>query len=130
MGEKGGIFRVFYFVFLLFRNMIVTKIPPNTIATTKPMRYVAFMLKADGDCVGVGDELVGLGVGDTVGLGEGVGDLVGVGVGTGVGVGVAAGITAKLAVIFPGPFIVAVVEPAFEFPNVMLPVSVDHEENL
>jgi hypothetical protein len=46
-----------------------------------------------------------------------------------VGVTVAAGNAAKLAVIVPGPFTVAVVEPAWEFPTEMLP-AVDHEENL
>lgn len=92
---------------------------------------MAVLLTADGDCVGEDEgSVVGECEGDKVGLGEGVGELVGVGVRTGVGVGVAVGNAAKLAVIVPGPFIVAVVEPAFEFPNVMLPVSVDHEENL
>jgi hypothetical protein len=88
------------------------------------------MLTGDEDCVGVGDELVGLGVGDAVGLGEGVGDLVGVGVGTGVDVGVVVGNTAKLAVIVPGPLIVAVTKPPLVYPNVMFPVSVVHEENV
>jgi hypothetical protein len=87
------------------------------------------LLTPDGDCEGEDEGLaVGDCEGDKVGLGEGDGDALGVGVW--VGVGVAVGNAAKLAVIFPGPFIVAVVEPAFEFPNVMLPVSVDHEENL
>jgi hypothetical protein len=72
--------------------------------------------------------MVGLGVDDAVGVGEGVGVVVGVCIGTGVGVGV--GIGAKLAVIFPGPVICAVVELAPEFPIDMLPVSVVHEENL
>ena len=78
--------------------------------------------------MGDGEGLVAEGEGDRVGLGEGVGEVEGVG--AGVGVGVAAGNAAKLAVIFPGPLMVAVVEPVFEFPNVMLVVSADHEENL
>ena len=57
-----------------------------------------------GVCVGV-DE--GVAVGMAVGVGDG--DAVGVGVRDGAGVAVGAGATAKLAVIVPGPFIVAVV---------------------
>ena len=81
--------------------------------------------------VGVCDVLVGLEVGEVVGVGVVVGVAVGFGVdvGAGVGVGVAAGICAKFAVIVPGPFIVAVVELACEFPTVFA-ASVVHEENL
>ncbi len=89
-----------------------------------------FMLESDEDCVREGEGLVdGEGEGDKVGLGEGDGEALGVGVRIGVGVGVAAGNAAKLAVIFPGPFIVAVAEPKYEFARVMLPESVVHDEN-
>jgi hypothetical protein len=110
--------------------MIDPKTPAITIATTPPMMYAVVRLEPDGGgCVGEVEGLVDIvGEGDTVGLGDGVGEVLGVG--TGVGVGVAAGNATKLAVIFPGPFTVAVVEPVFEFPNVMLAVSADHEENL
>jgi hypothetical protein len=82
-----------------------------------------------GDEVCVGED-VGLVVGEIVGVGfgDGDGELVGVGVGTGVGVGV--GALAKLAVIVPGPFIVATVEEPDGISNVMLPVLDDHEENM
>jgi hypothetical protein len=78
-------------------------------------------------CVG---EDEGVWVGEIVGVdfGDGDGELVGLTVGTGVGVGV--GALAKLAVIVPGPFIVATVEEADGISKVMLPVSADHEENL
>lgn len=80
---------------------------------------------------GVCDVLVGLAVGDVVGVCVIVGVAVGLGVdvGAGVGVGVAAGISAKFAVIVPGPFIVAVVELACEFPTEFA-ASVVHKENL
>jgi hypothetical protein len=88
---------------------------------------VPLLLTADGDCEGL---VVGDCVGDKVGLGEGDGDALGVGVWVGVGVGVGVGAVARLAVIVPGPLIVAVVEPANGFPTVMFPVSLDHEENV
>ena len=92
-------------------------------------------MESDDD--GVGVVLVGVAVGDAVGvfggLGVGVEVRVGVGVGVGDGVGVrvavGAGNASKFAVMFPGPFMVAVVEPELEFSSVM-PVSADHEENL
>ena len=64
---------------------------------------------------------------DALPVGAAVG--LGVDVGAGVGVGVAAGISAKFAVIVPGPFIVAVVELACEFPTEFA-ASVVHKENL
>ena len=66
-----------------------------------------------------------------VGLGVEVAVCVGVGVGvatTGVGVGVAT--LAKLAVIVPGPLIVAIVEESDGISNDTLPELEDHEENL
>lgn len=50
-----------------------------------------------------------------------------VGVGAGVGVGVAVRIVDRLAVIVPGPFIVAVVIAEFTFAIVKFPESVSHE---
>jgi hypothetical protein len=98
-----------------------------TIATTKPERYRALLFTVDGDFVGEDDgPVVGEGEGDKVGLGEGDGELVGVGVTAGVGVGT----LARLAVIVPGPLIVAVAEASSASPNVMLLVLEDHEENV
>jgi hypothetical protein len=67
-------------------------------------------------------------VGETVGDEEGFGDGDGEAVRTGVGVGF--GTLAKVAVIVPGPLMVAIVEEADGISNVMLPVLEDHEENL
>jgi hypothetical protein len=102
---------------------------PTTITTitTAIIPYVTLLLMGVEDCVGVEDGLeVGLGEADEAGVGEGVGDLVGVGVTIGVGVGA----FTKLAVIVPGPFIVAVAEASPALSNVMLFVLEDHEENV
>jgi hypothetical protein len=83
------------------------------------------LLAGDEVCVGE-DEAVEVGeiVGDKVGFGEGDGVAVGIGVGVGVGA------LAKLAVIVPGPLIVATVEESDGISNEMLPVLADHEENV
>jgi hypothetical protein len=81
-----------------------------------------------GGCVG---EVVGfvvvVGEGDSVGLGEGVGVVLGVGAGVGEVEG--GGVVFMLAVIVPGPFMVAVVNLFWAFPIVMLPELLDHEVN-
>ena len=119
-----------YFGFLL-RNMIVPKAPAIAIATTPPIMYMVVRLEPDGGgCVGeVEGFVVVVGSGVIVGLGEGVGVVRGVGAGVGVVEGVVV-VVAMLAVIVPGPFIVAVVNLFIAFPIVMLPVLLDHEVNV
>jgi hypothetical protein len=83
------------------------------------------LLAGDEVCLGEEDGLVvGEIVGDKVGFGEGDGVAVGIGVGVGVGA------LTKLAVIVPGPLIVATVEESDGISNEMLPVLADHEENV
>ena len=62
---------------------------------------MASLLTADGDCVGEDDGVV---------VGEDEGEIVGVGEGDGEAVGDGDGVTSRVAVIVPGPVIVAVVE--------------------
>jgi len=57
-------------------------------------------------------------------VGDGFGDEDGFGVGVGVGVG------EKIAVIVPGPFIVAVVEAELASLNLIEPVSDDQSEKV
>jgi hypothetical protein len=88
---------------------------------------VALLLTGDGDWLGEADGPVvgdgeGDGEGDDFGIGEGEGETIGVGVGEGA--------TSRLAVIVPGPFIVAVAEASPALSNVMLFVLEDHEENV
>ena len=78
-----------------------------------------------GVCVGV---VEGVAVGMAVGVGDG--EAVGVGVRDGVGVAVGAGATTKLAVIVPGPFIVAVVDEENPKSKIMFVVLHDQDENL
>ena len=116
------------FGFLLRRDRTIARTTTTiTIAIAKPERYRTLLLAVDGDFVGEDEDLV---VGETVGDEDGFadGELVGATVGTGVGEGV--GAIAKLAVIVPGPLIVAIVEDPDGISNVMLPVLEDHEENL
>jgi hypothetical protein len=70
--------------------------------------------------------VVSIAIIEVLGVGSGVGVGVAAGVGAGVGVGVAVGLLLKLAVIVPGPLIVAVVELDCGEAIVMDPVVV-HE---
>lgn len=92
------------FLLLIKRNTIA---PITTMATTIPMPAS----RAIFDCADLGEGVgLAVGVADGVTFGVGVGEAVGVGVGFIVGVGV--DITENVAVIVPGPFIIAVVEAA------------------
>lgn len=96
---------VLAFLLLIKRNTIT---PITTMATTIPIPAS----RAIFDCADLGEEVgVAVGVADGVTFGVGVGEAVGEGVGFAVGVGVA-DIAENVAVIVPGPFIVAVVEVA------------------
>jgi hypothetical protein len=107
--------------------MTVPKTPAITIAAIPPRIYMVVRLEPDGGCVG---ELEGFvvveGEEDSVGVGVGVGVSLGVGAGVEEGVVVAPD---RIAVIVPGPVIVAVVNRFIAFPSVMLPLLLDHEEN-
>jgi len=117
------------FGFLLRRARTIARTTTTiTIAIAKPERYRTLLLAIDGDCVGEDEGLVvGVIVGVEDGFEDGDGELVGASVATGVGVGV--GALAKLAVIVPGPFIVATVEEPDGISNEMLLELADHEEN-
>ena len=116
------------FGFLLRRARTIARTTTTiTIAIAKPERYRTLLLAIDGDCVGEDEGLVvGVIVGVKVGFEDGDGELVGASVATGVVVGT----LAKLAVIVPGPFIVATVEEPDGISNEMLLELADHEENV